>query len=347
MIKKKRSYDEYIVWSILAIFYFFFGINHSLRMAISNSITITLGQIIIVKFNELYLMKKYGNNLKSKKYLIYSISAIILLSIIIVAIEHFTYVYILRIEELTKRLSKHPSYIIFPLIFNSISFGLAFFISVSLKLSKKEKENEIRIKNLEKSKIETELKFLKTQINPHFLFNALNNIYAITYKGDSQAPDKILDLSDMLRYVLYECKSDRVQLQKEIDYIKHYIKFQQLKTKETQNIILKTNTINSNCKIAPMLLIPFVENSFKHSNISKEKFGFVRIEINQYKNSIAVNIENSIPHSPIAKMHDNSSGIGLENVKKRLELIYPDNHILNYSKQNNKFVVNLKINTNG
>jgi hypothetical protein len=191
--------------------------------------------------------------------------------------------------------------------------------------------------------IETELKFLKSQINPHFLFNALNNIYALSAFDPKKTQESILYLSDMLRYVLYECEKSRVSIEKEVAYIEDFIKLFVLKSSKTYPIKTQFLIENQKLLIAPMLLIPFVENAFKHSNIYDVAHSFINIDLHTKDEIIIIIIENSINQEIVNK--DAVGGIGIRNVQKRLSLLYPDKHKLTICESENSFKVELKIDT--
>lgn len=204
--------------------------------------------------------------------------------------------------------------------------------------AKRKEEEIIRSKS---ENLETELKLLKSQINPHFLFNALNNIYALSAIDTTKTQESISHLSTMLRYVLYECERPFVLLSKEVEYIENYIKLFALKSSKKYPIETKFNIEDSTIKIAPMLLIPFVENSFKHSSIEQIKDTYINIYLTSKNNTITFKVENSIAEDNILK--DAVGGIGLENVKKRLEILYPNKHNLSISKNDGIFKVELKL----
>ena len=223
----------------------------------------------------------------------------------------------------------------------SISYILATFIETFIYAQKKEEET-ILIKN---ESLLTELKLLKSQINPHFLFNALNNIYALSAIDSGKTQKSISYLSDMLRYVLYECEQELVSLDKEITYIENYIKLFSLKSSKQYPIETDFIVENKSIKIAPMLLIPFMENALKHSNIEKITDTFIRMKIHADAHKIRFEIENSISENP--KIVDEVGGIGIENVKKRLAILYPDRHELLIDENSRSFKVNLNIDLNG
>ncbi len=225
-------------------------------------------------------------------------------------------------------------------MFLSLAYLLGLFVEGVHFLQKKEQEVVLN-KNVA---LQSELKLLKSQINPHFLFNSLNNIYALAAMDTIKTQKSISYLSDMLRYVLYECERPFVSLQKEVEYIENYIKLFSLKSSKNYPIQLKTQIIDPATNIAPMLLIPFVENAIKHSHIEKIKDTFIHILLKVTKERIHFEIENSIPEKAINK--DKIGGIGLENVKKRLAIVYPEAHELLIKKEANIFIVKLIINPN-
>ena len=228
---------------------------------------------------------------------------------------------------------------------NFLLIALAYVIAtlVEIFLFAQRKEEEIVINKNEA--LQTELKLLKSQINPHFLFNALNNIYALSAIDSTRTQQSISYLSDMLRYVLYECDQENVPLYKEIDYIENYIKLFSLKSSKTYPITTSFSIENQNVQIVPMLLIPFLENALKHSNIEKVTGTFIRIKISSTNSSVDFELENSKPEFKV--ITDDVGGIGIENVKKRLGILYPNRHELVINETAQTFKVNLKLQLNG
>jgi LytS/YehU family sensor histidine kinase len=220
---------------------------------------------------------------------------------------------------------------------------LAMWISLSLFLFRKEQAHKQEVEELKSDKTESELKFLKAQINPHFLFNALNNIYTMAYIGDKGAPEKIARLSDMLRYVIYDCSIEFVPLEKELIYLNNYTEFQNLKTEKKQNINIEVNIENEAFNIAPMILIPFVENAFKHSCLGSDTNSFVNVKLDQKGDTLKFIVENSIP-SIKAPSDPASSGIGIENLKNRLALIYKNKAVVETKITENVYYISLTIN---
>ena len=226
-----------------------------------------------------------------------------------------------------------------PLLMDILSSIAILFISTTYWVTKQAQKREQMEMALKSENLDTELKLLKSQINPHFLFNALNNIYSLSYRNQKMAPDMVMKLSEMLRYVLYETNESKVTLDKEIAYINNYIDFQRLKTDNKANINIHIDIHNPELLIEPMLLIPFIENSFKHSNIDHPD-GWVSIKLTTFgKASLLFEVSNSKPVTEFTK--DNTVGIGLENVKKRLRLLYPEKHDLTVEENQDSFTVKL------
>ncbi len=224
-----------------------------------------------------------------------------------------------------------------------LPISITMIVSWAFFMFDKNKENELAISKLTALSKESELNELKKQLNPHFLFNALSNIYSIAYLGDNRTPEKIMQLSKMLRYVIYETDVQFIALSKEIEYLKYYIDFQKFKIKLEQQIDFDFSQTNEELKIAPLLLLPFIENAFKHSQVSTDPSAWVSIVLRTEQNNILFDIENSISDKSQPEILNNA-GIGLENIKKRLELIYRSDAKLKISSDK-IFKVNLKIST--
>lgn len=189
-------------------------------------------------------------------------------------------------------------------------------------------------------RLEAELKLLKHQVNPHFLFNSLNNLYSLTRIHGKEAAPLLLKLSAMMRYMLYESNEQRVPLTKEIDYLRNYIDLQQLKTEEPQDIKLDIVGDVDGVQVAPMLFIPFMENSIKHGDLHLPGTGYVHANITATAKTLSFEVTNTIN---LNGERDEVGGIGLENVRKRLELIYPGKHQLQTYEKDGVFYVSLKL----
>jgi hypothetical protein len=194
------------------------------------------------------------------------------------------------------------------------------------------------VQNLKSEKSETELSLLRTQINPHFFFNTLNNLYALTIKNSKQAPDVILKLSDMMRYTIYEGEKETVRVVDEIEYLSNYIELHKIRYKKSVDITFN-HDIDPSSTIAPLLYIILLENAFKHGIETLTENAFIHMNLYEDTDFIHFDIENNYDPNEISE----SNGIGLKNLKRRLSLLYKEKHKFIVDKTNNIYKVTLKI----
>lgn len=203
--------------------------------------------------------------------------------------------------------------------------------------------NENRLLRLKNTQVENQLSALRTQTNPHFLFNSLNVIYALALEKNEQITHSILQLSDILRYVLYDSNVDRIIIAKEINLLKNYIQFQEVRDRIQHKVTLHINLENETFNIYPMLLLPLVENAYKHSNLtSNSNYGYITINLEERNGKLTFKIKNSKSLVKIDSMYE-SSGIGMENIKTNLKLVYPDSHRFLINETEDDFEVELTI----
>ena len=231
--------------------------------------------------------------------------------------------------------------------FKEIVFFFTAYIVITslLKLSKSwfwvsELEKELLEK--EKQKTEVELKALKAQINPHFFFNTLNNIYSMALDKDERLPATILQLSDLMRYFLYESKDNFIPLEKELAVVNNYIALQKIRSDAQLNFEMKSSGEVNGQKIAPLLLVTFLENAFKHGAKGNSETFFIRINTEVEKDRLIFSVENNKGIVDEIKTCDNG-GLGLENIKRQLELLYPGKHILTIKDLTDSFTVQLQL----
>ncbi|WP_394748990.1 sensor histidine kinase [Spongiimicrobium salis] len=196
-----------------------------------------------------------------------------------------------------------------------------------------------RIKQIENDRLQLELSSLKSQISPHFFFNTLNNLYALSLEKSDKTSEVILKLSEMMRYTIYDCKEPRVPIKSEVTYIENFIALQKVRHHQRGQINFEKEIESPNTQIAPMILIIFVENAFKHGFDLLKKEAFLDIDLKVSGKRLKFQIRNNfkIDHEL------NTPGIGLENVKRRLSLLYPTTHILKISSKKNLFIVDLEL----
>ncbi len=223
----------------------------------------------------------------------------------------------------------------------SEAIGLFYFagFTTGIKVSKDWIQNQQRMEEREKQYLETELNFLKTQIHPHFFFNTLNNLYSLTLKKSEQAPEVVLKLSALMSYMLYESNAPKVSLSKEITYLQNYLDLEKLRFGQRLAVLFEIEGQIEEVNIPPMILILFVENSFKHG---------VKNNLNKIRIEISLRIEGGFLYFRIKNpLGENAStgntGIGLKNARRRLELLYGNNYLLDLSEKENEFIVSLKM----
>lgn len=244
------------------------------------------------------------------------------------------YPYYYNIPEEVSRFSKFG-------IFNAV-MNVIFAVAIALGFEKFIQQNETKkqLAEISKEKSTAELKFLKSQINPHFLFNSLNNIYGLALKKADETPEVILQLSKIMRYNIYDAAKEKVTIKEEVDNIKDFIEIHKIRHHQLQ-VDFEENIENSSQEISPLILIQFVENAFKYGVSESLGKSYIIIFLELKNNILLYKIENSKENSS----HSNSTKLGLKNIKRQLELLYP-NHILEINDDENKYQVTLKIDFN-
>jgi hypothetical protein len=215
-----------------------------------------------------------------------------------------------------------------------VSTGAAFKLLADYAATQK------RLADLAKEKAAAELQFLKSQINPHFLFNSLNAIYFSIDKQNAAARQLVLQFSDLLRYQLYECGTDTISIEKELGYLGDYIRLQQLRKDAHYEVLWQPGPGLQGFSITPLLLAPFVENAFKHISHHGDKKNFIHIGAERQNGFFRFTVANSKDRHASTEA---SGGIGLANIKRRLELLYPGKHILEIENEEEKYSVMLEI----
>jgi sensor histidine kinase YesM len=282
------------------------------------------------------LLPKWG---KRKKILLYVFS----LAIIIILFSWINYRFF---AEWSAKLLPSYFFISYFTFKEIIFFFTAYIIITSLlKLSKswfwvRELEKELLEK--EKQKTEVELKALKAQINPHFFFNTLNSIYSMALDKDERLPATVLQLSDLMRYFLYESKDNFVPLEKELAVVNNYISLQKIRSDGQLTIEVKSSGEINGQQIAPLLLITFLENAFKHGAKGNRERSFIRINTDIEKDRVFFSVENNKGVVDEIKTSD-PGGLGLENIKRQLELLYPGKHRLTIKNMKDTFAVQLQL----
>jgi hypothetical protein len=217
-------------------------------------------------------------------------------------------------------------------------FILVFTVGTCIVMMQQWLEAERTKDEIEHEKINTELSFLKSQVNPHFFFNTLNNIYSLAVVGSEQTAPAIMKLSSIMRYILTETQTNLVTLQNEIEFITNFIDLQSVRLTDKVKVDFKATGDIDDKLIAPLLFIPFIENAFKYGISTKENT-IIEILLTATDNKVSFTVSNTIVKADRA----DTTGIGINNVKRRLELLYPDKHRLLVKEENNQFIVHLDI----
>lgn len=224
---------------------------------------------------------------------------------------------------------------------NIIPHYLLVSTGAAIKLLADYARAQKRLAEITKERSEAELKFLKSQINPHFIFNSINSVYFLIDKSNKEAREALHKFSDMLRYQLYECGGEKINIEKELIYLQDYVDLQRLRKDDQYDVQYACGPNVKGFVIEPLLLIPFVENSFKHlSHFSTGKINRVNIDVSRTNGEFSFYVANTVDKS---NKIEPVGGIGLENVKRRLELLYPEKHSLQITEDDGWFKVNLKL----
>ena len=329
-------------WCGVLLFYtYFFGVdtkdfNYVLSFSLFlMPITIATTYVFIYKIIPQYLI--------TKRYFLfglYSLYTLIISSYLIIISVFYGLVYLSNFEYSNMApISKSLLFVAIGVYLVVVIVSAFKLLKLNLKHSEETKKLETKILEAQLKLKEQELNYLKMQIHPHFLFNTLNTIYGFALKKADETPEMILKLSNLLDYLLYQVDKPFVAFKDEINHIKDYIELEKMRFNDTLQIHFETENISADTKIAPMLLLPFVENSFKHGSLKK---GILNVDIKlSYKNkSVFFEIENTSNTNAVSE-----HGIGLENIEKRLDLLYKNQYTLNINNENGLFKVNLKLNT--
>ncbi len=349
-IRIKEFWIHIIVWACLILFPLSisyidlgevrFGMFYRILL---NPILVYINYLILVPY---FLLKK-----EITLYIIISITVLVLFNFLIKFVP-FPHVPIDKFTELIQNTEMHPPrkppHFIkdmqplkrLPYFMTAIISLTFFLLGGVLGLTKDFYKRDRKSREAEVQRKETELQFLRAQLNPHFLFNSLNSVYSLVRNKSIEAPEAIIMLSELMRYMLYEAKQELVPLSKEIDYIKNFVSLQLLRLSHSENVKIKISGDYQDKKIPPLLLIPFVENAFKYGTDFKGRTD-VSINMELIEESLFFIVKNKIG---VYRKDESNSGIGLENIKGRLYLLYPDQHVLKIDKTDGFYTVQLELN---
>lgn len=329
-----------LFWGVVWLFFYLFFSSGSNNPQFLFWFTTILSAISIIA-SYVFNYKLIPNYLITKKYwlfLLYTIYTVIFTLFGVLITVVFGFVFFFNLEFKTMPALTKSSSVILVCVFLIIVLASGYkILSYNYKSIEEKKTLENKFLQTQLQLKEQELKFLKMQIHPHFLFNTLNTLYGFALKKSEEAPEMILKLSNLLDYILYQVDKPSVLLKNEIQHIDDYISLEKMRFQESLQVNFNKTLFDNTTQTPPMLLLPFVENAFKHGT---QIDGVLNIDINlkTTEDYLFFNIKNTSK-----KNKESTKGIGLENIKKRLEMLYNNQSELSISSEENLFIVNLKI----
>ncbi len=345
-ILQKRWINHIIFWLLLLVFYTKVNTayNDAFYKVLVHNVIMLIPQILASYFIAYFLIPKL---LYKKKYVLFFVS-FAMICYFFSALARVLVVHI--IEELYREppFAQESIYDILTDVsylrkYYFYSVFLPVFLFVSIKLLKERFEEKSKQEILKKEKISAELNFFKAQIHPHFLFNTLNNLYVLTLQKSDKASEIVLKLSEMLDYMLYQCKDDRVIISKELKLLQNYVDLEQLRYGERLELVFNQDIDNLRTQIAPLILMSLIENAFKHGTSGSVSNPMIKIDIKIEKEQLNFSVYNT---KTKIKQNDKTNfkeGIGLSNTKNQLQLLYPDKHQLEIIEEDLSYHVKLHV----
>lgn len=335
-----RLQRHLLFWFMYLLFKTYLNVSDNLAIPLSDYVNIVLGQLtfLIVKIPLVYFCFYVIDQYLEMRWSLVK-SVMVLIATIAAGSVGISLCNHLIVLPLIVHLESSISvFAMASLLYHSFTLMFVAGVAVSIRLFRRQHQSRIREVILQKEKTETELKYLKGQINPHFLFNTLNNIYSLAMKGSDQTSEAILRLSKMMRFVLYEAGSAHILLKDELALIQDYIKLERLRYTDRLEIKYSEDVDDPNQQVAPLLLIHFVENAFKHGVSETRAQSFVHVNIRLRKKQLNVHVVNSKGDS----IKRNGVSIGMENIRKQLDIQYPQ-HKLDIDDGDQNYSVELTI----
>lgn len=340
----QRLYRNGVIWAVLFIIFFTVHSSGNYLFRVVSSLCFVGLVVLLVTITNKVLIEHFMKRGRVVLFILLSIMAIVVWAAAATAIDACFLHWI----------DGHPfdemsffPFILVAFLVRLIWFIATYAITVIFYFQRKENEEKIISDRLKSEKLDMELRYLKSQINPHFLFNALNNIYSMVYTHDDNAADGVLKLSEMLRYVLADCQAEVIPLGKEIHYIENFIDFQMMRMAGQRDVVLEQDIEKEDYMIAPMLLQPIIENCFKYSRLETRSEGYVHVSIWQKGNRFRFIAENTIaPNAlPIADngTEEKKSGIGQKNVRQRLMLHYGEDYVFDIQQKDELYKVTIEL----
>lgn len=299
---------------------------------------VVASMLLAFYLNYFLLIEKILFNRKTGRFLLYNLLLVVVTG---TALHYWQVATTPPMQHMKEAQYKMPNLDTFFLIRDILTLVVVAVLSVAIKMTGKWYITEAERQEEQKERTEAELTNLRQQLNPHFLFNTLNNIYALIAISPEQAQESMLELSKLLRYVLYENSGNFVPLERELDFIHNYVELMRIRLNPDVNMEINIDVAETGKTVAPLLFITLIENAFKHG-ISPSQPSFIHVDIHQNDGKqLNCTIRNS--YFPKSESDQSGSGIGLENLRRRLEILYPHKHILRTEKEGDTFVSELII----
>lgn len=344
---KHRIYYHILFWLAYILFYTIFWGSYEGNNYFDETLQLLFllpWKLIPTYITLYYLMPKY---LYPKRTTMYIVLSIILAVSMGLMDRYMNWKYLYHWFNPENEYWKDPLWYLPKVINSMLSVYTPVFVAMAIKLQRFYYKKEQINKELEKEKIETELKFLKAQIHPHFLFNTLNSIYSLSLEKSSKTPDAVLGLSKFLDYMLYDCNDRLISVEKEWEELMNLVALEQLRYGDKLTISTKFENDNVESFIPPLLLLPFVENAFKHGADTLLEDSYINIHLKSDNKQLWFTVENSKAPNEESEELDGDKNIGLKNVKRRLALFFPDKHHLQIHEEPNRFLITLEIDLSG
>ena len=339
----ERLYKWGVVWIVLFVIFFTVHSNGNYLFRTVSSLFFVCLVVLLVTFINKVLIEHFLKRGRVVLFILLSILVIVTWALASTVIDS------LLLHWIVKR--PFSEMLFFPMVLVAFLVRLMWYIAtyaivLIFYYQRKENEEKIISDQLKSEKLNMELRYLKSQINPHFLFNALNNIYSMVYTHDDNAADGVLKLSEMLRYVLVDCQAETIPLSKEIKYIENFIDFQMMRMAGPRDVVLEQDVEKEDFMIAPMLLQPIIENCFKYSRLETHPGGYVHVKVHQSGNKFSFEAENTVAENakPLALVTgEKKSSIGQINVQQRLMLHYGENYVFEIEQDKDIYKVKLEL----
>ncbi|GAB3916597.1 sensor histidine kinase [Mucilaginibacter boryungensis] len=335
-MKLSKILYHFCFWLLAYFFWIFIFRNGTL--VLTHTITIQFCYLAFISanyyFNALYTIPHLLNKKRYIRFAVFFISGIVLTALIRIPVSMLVITYVFKVP--------HPVFNYFSIFLDSfinILFWVVCILAAKMVLEKT--RSQLYIEQIEKEKATNELNFLRAQFNPHFLFNSINSIYGHIDKNNKDARDMLLVFSEMLRYQLYECNVEQIGLDSEINYIKNYIAIQKGRIDERIVVNFHTDEISGQVMVAPLLFITFIENAFKYVGFNEDKQNHIDICLKYHEGNLIFKVFNT--KDAFVNTSERSSGLGIANTKRRLEILYPNRHQLHISNNNNDYKVTLNL----